>query len=227
MSDKRNFYDKKYSSFESLPGFRQEEVYCQRIIHWLKWINWWPESDKVRYLDAGCGFGIKTFVFSRYFNQSLGIDFSVNAIEICNRLNNSPGNLTYQVKDIEDISDEKFDMVTAFGLSYFNSRDIEMLAKRIALTANLSLNREGILFISTRTDYSGKSDTGWHNLGRREIAHLKKLLKDQCTGAEVKVIAPDHHIKYLVAGTILHAIGSLRKSILNRPRDLFIIIRYV
>ena len=223
--DKRKFYDKKYSSFAALPGYRQEEEYCLRIIKWLKLINCWPEGDHASYLDAGCGFGIKTHVFSRHFSHSFGIDFSENAIEICGLLNDSPDNLSFSVKDIEDFADERYDMITAFGLSYFNSGDIELLAKSIALTAKRLLNQGGILFIGTRTNYSGKSDTGWHYLTKKELKQLKNQLKDQLTGAMVEIVSPDNKMKYLNSGNAIQAAGSLRKSILNKPKDLFIIIK--
>lgn len=191
----------------------------------MKLNKWWPEGDEKHYLDAGCGLGLKTYVFSRYFTRSTGIDFSENAIGICKLLNDSPDNLSFQVKDIEEPAGEKYDMITAFGLSTFNSHDIDLLSKRITSAVERLLNHHGILFIGTRSDFSGKSDTGWHYLTKQEIAQLIKHLKVRFAGASIEILSPDNCFSYLNSGNTWQAAGSLRKVILRKPRDLFIIIK--
>jgi hypothetical protein len=223
--DIKLFYDQKYSSFSSVPGFKQEGLYCNRIINWLKKISWWPKTDNLKYLDVGCGFGLKTYIFSSYFHISKGIDFIENVIKICNILNEDGTRIEFECKSIEEISNEKYDFVTAFVISFFNTEDIKELAGKIEVSAQSLLSSNGQMLIGTRTNFLGTSTSGWYYLTRADIKLLRDLLIKSLPGYEIKIIAPDNHLTYLLSGNIFQFLGSLRKVLLNKPRDLFILIR--
>jgi SAM-dependent methyltransferase len=222
--DKRVFYEKKYGSFSSLPGFYQEREYCGRIIKWMKHNNFWPEKDD-RYLDAGCGFGLKTYLFSDHFKHSQGIDFSEKVVDICKLLNDKPEHLDFEVHDIESFSGKSYDLVTAFGLSHLNLDDPEELSSRIKEIADRFLNRKGVLLITTRKGPANTRDTGWYNHTGEQIIRLKKHLSKILQGYTVYVEAPDEKLNYQISGNLLQLAGSLRKALFNKPRDLFIIIK--
>lgn len=222
--DIKEIYEKKYGAFVSLPGYQQEKEYCGRIIQWMKRINLWP-VERNTYLDAGCGFGLKTYIFSNHFNCSEGIDFSRNVIEVCKLLNDKPDTLSFSVQEIENCREQKYNLVTAFGLSYFNLDDIEELSSRIANLALKLLEKDGTMLITTRKGPANAPDTGWHNHSGSSIKKIKKQLQHKLAGRHIAIIAPDESMPYLTSGNILQITGSLRKIIFNRPRDLFIIIK--
>lgn len=223
--DIKLFYDQKYSSFSAVPGFKQEEVYCKRIIKWLKKIAWWPKSDNLKYLDVGCGFGLKTYVFSNYFSSSEGIDFIENIIKICTILNEDETKIMFDCKSIEEISGKQYDFITAFGISFFNTSNIKELAEKIKTSTQNLLNPKGQILIATRTNFLGTSKSGWYFLTTAEIKLLRRLLKNMLPDCEIKIIAPDNHLKYILSGNIIQFVGSLRKVLFNKPRDLFILIK--
>lgn len=223
--DKKGFYDKKYGSFDSIPGYFGEKAYCVRIINWMKKGKHWPDHE-ANYLDAGCGFGLKTFIFSSYFRNSTGIDFSKKVIDICKLLTDHQGNLDFQSIDIEQFSGKSFDLVTAFGLSYFNTNDVAELSSRITQMSTRLLNSIGIFLVTTRKGPENSTMTGWYNLTNTQIKQLKTSLSQSLPGSSITVIAPDENLKYLVSGSLLQVAGSLRKIILNKSRDLFIIIKH-
>jgi SAM-dependent methyltransferase len=222
--DNKGFYDKKYGSFDSLRGYVHEKEYCDRIINWMKKNKHWPDHEG-SYLDAGCGFGLKTYLFSSYFQNSMGIDFSEKVIDICKLLNDHPGKLDFQPLDIESFSGKSFDLVTAFGLSYFNTNEVVELSSRLANMSARLLKSKGILLVATRKGPGNSSMTGWHNLTNAQIVHLHTLLGQSLPGSSVTIVAPDEKFKYLYSGSMLQVAGSLRKIILNKSRDLFILIK--
>ena len=221
----KEFYNTKYSDFKAIPGFQLELLYCERIIKWLKRTKNWPDHEKKNYLDAGCGFGLKTAIFSREFDTSTGIDNSERIITICQLLNGSKKNLDFKLKDIEDPGPGRYEFITAFGISYFNIKDMSVLTERIAETSRKLISSNGYMLIGTRTDLSGSSLSGWYYPTKKDLAELIRQLKARLPGYKIIMIRPDHSIVYLLSGSFLKSIGSLRKVILNKPRDLFIIIR--
>ncbi|MBP6871718.1 MAG: class I SAM-dependent methyltransferase [Bacteroidales bacterium] len=222
--DIKIFYDQKYATFESLPGFQAEREYCIRIIQWMKMMEIWPAVAE-RYLDAGCGFGLKTYIFSEYFQHSTGIDFSHNVAEICKILNNKPDSLEFQITDIENLEGVGYDLITAFGLSYFNISDMGILAARIEKQVDKLLNRGGVFLITTRTGPSSNAGTGWHLLNKTEIKVVKHTLRNNLRDCRIDLFEPDKSWTYLRSGKFLQVSGSVYKTLMNKPRDLFIIIR--
>jgi SAM-dependent methyltransferase len=222
--DTKEFYDNKYSDFKAIPGFQLEQSYCLRIIQWLKRTKNWPVKGENSYLDAGCGFGLKTAIFSQEFDHSTGIDNVERVIAICQLLNSSNEKLNFLQKDIEDTSLGRYDFISAFGISYFNTNDIELLTERIVKTSRRLINDSGYMLIGTRSDLSGRSLSGWYYPTRKDLKEMKRQLKLKLSGYRIIITRPDHSISYLLSGSLLKMLGSLRKVILNKPRDLFIII---
>jgi len=221
----KEFYDLKYSDYRSIPGFQLELLYCQRIINWLKKNMNWPDHEKRNYLDAGCGFGLKTAIFSKEFNESTGIDNNERIIAICQLLNSNKQKLNFFLKDIEDADLGRYEFITAFGISYFNTDDIELLIDRITKISRSLINDGGYMLIGTRTDLSGTTLSGWYYPTKKDILKIKYQLKLKLPGYKIIVARPDHSISYLLSGDLFKTLGSLRKVIMNKPRDLFIIIK--
>ena len=82
------------------------------------------------------------------------------------------------------------------------------------------------MLITTRKGPAKVPDTGWHNHSGANITKLEERLRNKLTGHDIAVTAPDGALHYLLSGNLLQLTGSLRKIILNKPRDLFIIVKH-
>lgn len=92
-------------------------------------------------LDFGCGSGYGTHMLSKYAENITGADISKEAVDFAKKEYNSP-NLNFMT--IDELENEKFDIITSFQVIEHVSNDREY-------TANLKkmLNPGGILLIST------------------------------------------------------------------------------
>jgi 2-polyprenyl-3-methyl-5-hydroxy-6-metoxy-1,4-benzoquinol methylase len=94
-----------------------------------------------RVLDYGCGSGYGSQMLSSLADKVIGVDVSVEAIEFANR-NYSSGNIIF--KDISELGDEKFDVITSFQVIEHVTDDKEYIRKLKKM-----LNPDGCLLIST------------------------------------------------------------------------------
>jgi len=74
----------------------------------------------INYLDVGCGYGINTFIFGRFFNNTVCLDIDTKNLEEGRRYNNpkTTKNISFIRGDAQSLpfDDEIFDLVTAFSL---------------------------------------------------------------------------------------------------------------
>lgn len=172
----RDAYIKRYSGFEALPSFKTETQYLRKIAANIA-KNYAIDYNQFNtYLDLGCGLGIKTAIFSNFFTTSMGIDFVDNAIQIATLLNDNE-KLTFKTIDVtEQNTIGKWNFITAFGLSLFNTHDVTACINEIKNTINTYATDKAILVIGSFTDFSGKAPTQWVNHSRNDLTVILREL---------------------------------------------------
>lgn len=112
-------------------NYREAQIFMDNLTHYLNL----PENAKV--LDLACGKGRHSIYLNQLGFTVLGVDLSENSIEIANK--NANDTLKFQVHDMRETFDDKFDAVfnlfTSFG--YFDNDD-DNLKTLIAIKESLS-----------------------------------------------------------------------------------------
>jgi len=112
-------------------NYREAQVFMDNLTHYLNL----PEKSKV--LDLACGKGRHSIYLNQLGFDVIGADLSENSIEIASK--NANDTLHFQVHDMRDTFEEKFDAIfnlfTSFG--YFESDD-DNLKTLIAIKESLS-----------------------------------------------------------------------------------------
>jgi len=74
----------------------------------------------INYLDVGCGYGINSSIFGRFFSNTFCLDINTKNLEECKKHNNlkATKNISFIRGDAQSLpfDDEIFDLVTAFSL---------------------------------------------------------------------------------------------------------------
>ena len=102
----KKFYDKVYLKGEKKHFTAYRESTSNEVIKQISW-----KSKKV--LDVGCGTGFFAYSAAKKGGQVLGIDYSVEAIEIAKSQYSHP-NLEFKNIDVSKIK-EKFDVIVSNG----------------------------------------------------------------------------------------------------------------
>ena len=112
-------------------NYREAQIFMDNLTHYLNL----PENAKV--LDLACGKGRHSIYLNQLGFTVLGVDLSENSIEIANK--NANDTLKFQVHDMRETFDDKFDAVfnlfTSFG--YFDN-DNDNLKTLVAIKESLS-----------------------------------------------------------------------------------------
>jgi len=112
-------------------NYREAQIFMDNLTHYLNL----PEKAKV--LDLACGKGRHSIYLNQLGFDVIGADLSENSIEIATK--NANDTLHFQVHDMRDSFDEKFDAIfnlfTSFG--YFEN-DEDNLKTLIAIKESLS-----------------------------------------------------------------------------------------
>jgi len=219
----KQMYDKRYSSFQFLPSFNNE--YKKIVKTFSNILNKYKISPASlhSYLDLGCGMGVKTYCLSSFFDVSKGVDISERAIQIASLLNDKP-DLTFEVSDVNTSSSvEKFDIITALGLSVLNVSNLDQYYKEVLLIQEKYLKNQGYLIIYSFTDYSGKALTGWYNHTRNELhALLKQMNNDTIT---CKLYFPHRNIHSYFGHGVDLFLAEIYRKLKSKRRDYYFIIQ--
>ena len=105
----KQFYDKVYLKGEKKHFTSKDSRSRLEATEVLKQISW--KSKKV--LDVGCGTGFFAYTVAKKGSNVLGIDYSVDAIEIAKSQYSNP-NLEFKNIDVSKIK-EKFDVIVSNG----------------------------------------------------------------------------------------------------------------
>lgn len=216
----KSFYDTKYSNVTENQLLKHDRLYIHRLYKWLAKNGHWPQKQDISLLDAGCGLGNKTFFLSYFVKSCLGIDISRAAIDFC-EAHHKRDNLSFALQDISDVKHRKFDVITAFGLSWFNTDDMETLADRLHAIRTDLLNPKGYIIATTKTDFSGGSPSGWYYFTQKDIDTLREALLKKSGRVSIACVEKDPG--YLMQGPLSLMVGSLMRRIRNKPLDLIII----
>ncbi len=111
-SNLKTFYNKIYKKGESkhFTSFVTQGTPTDEVKEILKELNWKNKSV----LDVGCGTGLFAHKVSKLGpKQVLGIDFSIEAIDIAKHTHNNH-NLQYEVLDVKEIK-SKYDVIVSLG----------------------------------------------------------------------------------------------------------------
>ncbi|MFA6924937.1 MAG: class I SAM-dependent methyltransferase [Bacteroidales bacterium] len=221
----KEIYEKRYSNFTSLPAYYLEERKYKRIFNNI-FTNFKVDIKKFpNYIDIGCGLGIKTYILSEYFEKSTGIDFSENAINIAKLLNAKP-NVEFEVADVKNISssENKFDFITAFGLSVLNVKDVEQIKNEILNIINLYAKKESYIVVSSSTDFSGSVPAGWYYHSRKGLKQLVDSI-NSIENLTCKIYFNHCDFKnYFLHGFETFAI-ELYRLLFSRKRDYYLVVR--
>lgn len=219
MKEVYNHYKDKYSTTNNFNEreFQLYKKYLKIIIDKVPKVK----DNLNSMLDLGCGSGIKTQAFATYFNTCTAIDFSPSAIELAIKLNQQK-NLKFYQADINDIENDDFSCITALGFSYFNVEDNKILVNRINEVFNKFTNDKGCLVISSFTDFSGNSESGWFKHSKDQLSNLKTQLND--AGFNVEYIFPYKlKMNYLNFG-FKNLFLEIGKRLLIKKKTFFIVV---
>ena len=99
------YYDKLHNKFQKNINDTNINNICEKYIQHIRNNN--------KFLDIGCGTGIYTKIFSKYFKHNYGIDICQNMINICN--NNNNNNIVYICESIENFNVNNFDLIISIS----------------------------------------------------------------------------------------------------------------
>jgi len=135
----KNFYNKVYTKGEKNHfTIKRESVSLSEIKEVLKQVSW---RDK-KVLDVGCGTGLFAFNAAKKGAIVLGIDFSIEAIELA-RSQHHHKNLKFLSTDINTIK-EKFDVIVSNGTLEHMDNPIKTLR-----LLKRHLNKNGCIIITS------------------------------------------------------------------------------
>jgi SAM-dependent methyltransferase len=221
--DATDFYERRYASYAGHPGYLSETRYVDILLDLIERRGLVPLSRLRSYADLGCGLGFKTYAVARRFERSVGFDAAESAIALANRLNDLPA-LEFRVADVLAYEpEERFDFVTAFGLSVLNSADVGTTAERVLALCDRYLADRGVLLVVTPTDCSGSPREGWFNPSAEELRRLTSAiaLRPRYTA---RLYTPQRDVRALVSFGPENALRELGKRVLRRPRDYCILV---
>jgi SAM-dependent methyltransferase len=177
-----------------------------------------------RYLDIACGDGIKTNALSQYFNNTLGVDFSKNAIACAKKTFGSEV-LQFKELDLEtEKLDEQFDVVTSFGNSILNVSDEEKISNHVLADYNNFVAKQGTLILGSFTDFSGNAPTGWYNLTNKQLNKITHTI-NQYEGVICEVYFPHQDINNYLSNALSYTLKELHKLLFQKRRYYYIVIK--
>lgn len=215
-------YDERYKSKEGKVNLRETILYnnYRKILLPNDFL-----SEKISNLDLGCGRGHKTIGFSSKFERVLAVDLSQNVIDHCKHFYSNVKNIEFVAQDATVIT-EKFNLITAFGFSLFNTSDNDLFLSNLFgfMDRNLLKETRSFLIIGSFTDFSGGGADSWYLHTKEDLAYLCSNIEKK--GCQVKVVFP-HKIgrNYFGAG-IVNFVAEAAKLLKKKKRTFFIVIEH-
>lgn len=221
-SEREEIYDQRYASQSGKwHGRREEQLYRVYRKLLLKWSI--SDCKDKTYLDLGCGTGSKTIGFSEGFRQVMAIDLSGKSVELCR--NQYGATRVNWVKGDAMAVEGKFDLITAFGFSLFNTPDNEVFLENVGHIIARNLSEEGgTMLIGSFTDGSGSGDS-WYMHSPGDLNYIVGELEKRHR-VKAEVIFPYRYMLNYLGGGFLHFLFELKKRLTGRRRNFFIKIVY-
>jgi SAM-dependent methyltransferase len=212
----KDIYEDRYSGTSVDHSVREKEQY-RKFFHLL--LNWDPKKcAEINYLDLGCGLGAKTVGFEHGFKKTIAIDLSQNAIEFC-KLKFSDSSVEWIAGDAMKV-DGKFDLISAFGFSLFNTGDNDEFVQNVRTIIQQNLEESGVMIVGSFTDYSGTGES-WFMHSVEDLEYIKtKLMKEN--KVKIEIIFPHRYRKNYLASGFINCLAELRKLLVSRRRIFFI-----
>lgn len=178
------------------------------------------------HLDIGSGLGHKTIAAGCNSKETLGIDISDKAVEIAKKLYQKHKNINFTTLNIL-ASEQKFNLITSFGLSLLNEKNVNTFLKQAKsiVRNNLSKTKGDVMIIGSFTDFSGENETSWYYHTKEELDLIIEGLKE-IEGVKVKIVFP-YRVKenYFNYG-IYNFLAEVYKRFKNKRKNYFIVIEY-
>lgn len=224
QDNQKEHYEKKNSNFKALPYYSVEyNKFYYRFINILSDNNIEIEkSDSL--IDLGCAFGVKTYILSPLFKKVTGIDFIKNSTDVACLLNDKD-NLFFECADVlQEIQyKERYNFITAFGLSVLNKKNVDEINQNIKTIINRFATDYFTLIIGSETDFSGKSPSGWHYHTMREIKSIINYWNK--LGYETKLYFPYKKRNNYTKRGISYFLYETFRTISSSKREYYIIIK--
>jgi SAM-dependent methyltransferase len=178
------------------------------------------------HLDIGCGFGHKTIASGWKSKSTMGIDLSDYAVSVAQSLYPNHKNIKFSTQNILN-SEEKFDLITSFGLSLQNEKNIEKYldVTNNIITNNLQKQKGATMVIGSFTDFSGGNEESWYYHTKSDLEDIL-LGINKLSNISTRIIFP-HKLKsnYLGHG-VYNFMAEIYKRFKNKRQNYFIIIEH-
>lgn len=219
----RDQYERTYASFGGLPGYAREAAYVTAIFDLLTARGLIGPPDHRTLADLGSGVGLKTHALAARFERTIGFDFSARAVELATLLNDDPRLSFRQLDVLHEDPGERFEVVTAFGLSVLNDPRPEHVATRVGQLVDRFVTGDGVFVAVGQTDQSGSGRDGWFNHTRPQIRELAAHVAERFGSAVVCWPHRDRRAYFSFGAE--HALRTLATVVLRRRRDYCLVVR--
>jgi len=176
-------------------------------------------------LDLGCGLGHKTIGFASEAKRVLAVDLSENAISSCKKLYPEE-NIEFIAKDAKQIH-EKFDVITAFGFSLFNTDDLSSFLANVTyfIEHNLKPQKGSVMIIGSFTDFSGEGKDSWYLHTKEELLEIQRMIKESVP-SNVTFVFPHRKVQNYFGYGLVNLGAEFKKLISKRKKTFFIRIEH-
>jgi len=182
-----------------------------------------PNLKNSSLIDIACGDGIKTNVLSQYFQNTLGVDFSSNAIKSCDSTFKS-NVLGFKEVDIDKGElGKQFDFISSFGNSTFNVSNIAALASEITNIYGKFGNPKASMLIGTFTDFSGTAPSGWYNITKAELKSLENKLTHE-SDLQCTIYFPHNDINNYLSSNVKYTLKEAIRIFTQKRRYFYLVL---
>ncbi len=219
VNELKNIYEKRYENIETQVNLKEVRLY-KKFRKLLLPGNFLIKDSSL--LDLGCGKGNKITGFSENCKRVLAIDISENVIEVCKK---KFPNSTIEFKAIDATNiEEKFNIVTAFGFSLFNTNDNELFLKTLKgfVDRNIDKNQTSFFIIRSHTDFSGNGQDSWYLHTKKDLAILKKEIEKN---GKVEILFPHKKLSNYFSYGLYNFFAEVYR-LLKKKKTFFIVIKY-
>lgn len=213
-------YDERYARGEE--GVNTREIQLYQKLKSILLPKYFAEKE-ISQLDLGCGRGHKTIGFSKNFKKVVAIDLSANVIKHCESLYGDYKNIDFIAGDATKVNG-KFNLITAFGFSLFNTNDNDNFLKVFDnfVTQNWASGEKSFFIIGSFTDFSGQGNDSWYLHTREDLNYIKQGIEKK--GLNVSIIFPHRLKKNYFGWGFYNFVAEIGKLIKKRKRVFFIVV---
>lgn len=178
------------------------------------------------HLDIGCGFGHKTVASSSNSKSTLGIDLSDYAVAVANKLYPSFDNVSFSTQNVLN-SQDKFDLITSFGLSLQNEKniDIYLSVTKDIIDNNLTKQKGATMIIGSFTDFSGGNEQSWYYHTNTDLESILTGLNN-IENMSARIIFPHKQKSNYLGYGVYNLFAEIYKRFKNKRQNYFIIIEH-